>query len=176
MPAGRGGRPRRVNQDVLDEMHRLRRSGYANREIAEKVGRSERTVRRYVGEVEPDVKLRPDFGATELMAWFYEKILVDRRSLVAAVLKEWGEVFELGVDAVDETTRALREHVRALDEITIKKMAADESYRLEFYEEFMAPVRKEWVSNLKGQRDWRQLKRSWPPEVWVEDNDGEHEF
>ena len=55
-------------------MHRLRRNGYTNREIAEKVSRSERTVRRYVGDIEPDVKLRPEFGSDQLMDWFYDEI------------------------------------------------------------------------------------------------------
>ena len=165
-----------MNQDVLDEMHRLRRSGYTNREIAEKVLRSERTVRRYVGDVEPDVKLRPDVSVAELMDWFHEKILDLRRALIGIALSDWDEVFDLGVEAIDETTRALRGRVQALDEITIKKIAADESYRDEFFMEFMAPVMNRWLMDLRGQRDFRRLKRrSWPPEVWVEDDDGEHE-
>ena len=82
-------------------MHRLRRNGYTNREIAEKVSRSERTVRRYVGDIEPDVKLRPEFGSDQLMDWFYDEILAKRRSVVAWARQKWDERFELGVDSPD---------------------------------------------------------------------------
>ena len=64
------GRPRMVNQTLLDKMVALRRSGYSLREIAEKVGRSERTVRRYVKDVEPQVEIRMDIDTDQLMDWF----------------------------------------------------------------------------------------------------------
>ena len=171
-----GGRPRRVNQDVLDQMRRLRRSGYTLREIAEKVERSERTVRRYVKDVEPDVRVRPDFGTNQLMVWFSEKILEYRRSLIAYMQEEWDEVLELGVEAVDEATTELRKRLEAMDKITIKRMMTDDTeFRQEYFEEFMTPVLRNWASNLNFLRNVRQLREAAGPSGWLEDDDHDEE-
>ena len=41
-----GGRPRRVNQDMVDQMVELRQKGYTSKDIVGQVGVSERTVKR----------------------------------------------------------------------------------------------------------------------------------
>ena len=148
------------------------------REIAEKVSRSERTVRRYVRDIEPDVKLRPEFGSDQLMDWFYDEILAKRRRLVAAARKKWDESFELGVDLVDETMRSLRERIEAMDEITIRRMTTDEEYRHEYFEEFMWSVLERWVSDLNALRQWREVFRNnFGLDTYYEGgDDDEHEF
>ena len=51
------GRPRLVNQVLLDRMVELRRQGFSHQQIAEKVQPSERTVRRYLQGVTPKLEL-----------------------------------------------------------------------------------------------------------------------
>lgn len=178
MSTGRenGGRPQRVNQDVLDEMSRLRRRGYTIREVAEKVGRSERTVRRYVKGIEPQVKARSDLGSAQLMDWFYDQVLDRRRTLIVFAHNRWDEVVELGVEVIDETARALRKRVSVMDEITVNRMASDEDYRREYFEEFIAPVVKKWMEHLILLRQWAHMAEAAGPGAFVEDDYDGHEF
>src|SRR5258708_15500182 len=55
--AEKPGRPRLGNQVLLDRMVELREQGFSHQEIAEKVDRSPRTVRRYTKGVSPRLEL-----------------------------------------------------------------------------------------------------------------------
>jgi hypothetical protein len=50
---------RRVTQETIDEMAALRRQGLPFEQVGARVGCSERTARRYVGHVEPELSLPP---------------------------------------------------------------------------------------------------------------------
>lgn len=162
------GRPRLVNQVVLDKMVTLRRSGHSMQEIAKKVGRSERTVRRYVKDVEPHVELREDLDSTELMDWFFDELLSQRRWITADASKHWNESFDLGVEVVDSTMKVLRERVEAMEEITVMRLKADESLRRQFFKEFMEPVLLRWVRGLNVVRGRKVLDRHFGPHGWEE--------
>jgi hypothetical protein len=77
-----GGRPerRRVTQETIDEMAALRRQGLPFEQVGVRVGCSERTARRYVGHVEPELSLPP--SKTEPNAQ-------DPRQLCARLLSEF---------------------------------------------------------------------------------------
>ena len=144
------GRPRLVSQAVLDKMVSLRRQGHSMREIAKKVHRSERTVRRYVKGIQPHVELRTDLDSAELMDWFFDELLSKRRWITAAAAEHYKEQFDLGVEAVDAAMRLLRERLGAMDKITVERLRADESLRRQFFEEFTVPVIVRWVRELKS--------------------------
>ena len=133
---------------MLDKMVALRRNGYSMREIAHEVGRSERTVRRYVKDVEPHVELREDLDTVQLMDWFYDAVLAERRTIVAQATEHWNESFDLGVEAVDSTMRLLRERVEAMEKTSVMRLKADESLRRQFFTEFMPPVILRWARGL----------------------------
>ena len=61
----------------------LRRDGFTMKAIAEKVGVSERTVRRYVRGVEPDIRMPSELDSNELTDGFYDQVLASRRRIVA---------------------------------------------------------------------------------------------
>ncbi len=52
-----GSTRRRVTQEMIDEMTELRHQGLTHKEIGKRMGCSERTSRRYVGKVEPQLHL-----------------------------------------------------------------------------------------------------------------------
>ena len=49
----------RVNQEMVDQMADLRRQGLTFKEIGAHLACSERTARRYAGQVEPQIQLPP---------------------------------------------------------------------------------------------------------------------
>ena len=61
----------------------LRRDGFTMKAIAEKVGVSERTVRRYVPGVEPDIRMPSELDSNELTDGFYDQVLASRRRIVS---------------------------------------------------------------------------------------------
>ncbi len=164
------GRPRLVNQAVLDKMVSLRRQGYSMQEIAKKVHRSERTVRRYVKRIQPHVELRTDLDSAELMDRFFDELLSKRRWITAAASKHWKEQFDCGVEVVDSAMRLLRERLGAMDEITVKRLRADEPLRRQFLNEFMSPVILRWARGLNSVRVQRMLEVQFGG-PWVEVNE-----
>ena len=145
------------------------------REIAKKVHRSERTVRRYVKGVEPHVELRTDLDSAELMDWFFDELLSKRRWITAAASKHWKEQFDFGVEVVDSAMRLLRERLGAMDEITVKRMRANESLRRQFFEEFMSPVLNRWARGLNSDRVSKMLERQLGG-PWIEVNEPVEEW
>jgi len=162
------GRPRLVNQGVLDSMVSLRRQGFSMREIAKKVGRSERTVRRYVKDVEPHVEIRKHLDTTQLMDWFYDAVLAQRRLITAQAGEHWKESFDLGIEAVDSTMRLLRERLEAMEDITLTRLKTDEELRHQFFKEFISPVIIRWITGLNGDRMHKILDRTFGPFGWEE--------
>lgn len=151
-----------MNQETLDKMSSLRRDGFTMREIAERVSRSERTVRRYVKNVQPQIQIRmpSDLTSDEFTDWFYDKVLASRRGLVAAASEHWDETFELGLEAVDSAMKSLRELLAGMEKVSIRRLEADESLRDEFFDEFLKNVARDWASDLKTIHSWRQMVQS----------------
>ena len=148
-----------MNNVLLDQMVALRRDGFTMKVIAEKVRVSERTVRRYVRGVEPDIRMPSELDSDELTESFYDQILACRRRIVATAAELWDEQFELGFEAVDSTMKSLRKLLAGMEKVSIRKLAADESLRAEFFLEFMTHVRQDWVNELDTVRFLREFDR-----------------
>ena len=127
--------------------------------IAEKVGVSERTVRRYVHGVEPEVRMPSEVNWDELTDGFFDQVLAARRIIVKAGSEYWAEQFELGFEAVDSAMKSLRERLAGMEKVSIRKLTADESLRSEFFHEFMTYVRQDWINELKTVQVFRELDR-----------------
>src|SRR5947208_14254514 len=69
------GRPRKVNQVLLDRMVELRKQGFSHREISQKVNRSVRTVGRYLRGVSPQLQLPTTPKRVYVLAWCSARIL-----------------------------------------------------------------------------------------------------
>ena len=144
----------------------LRRDGFTMKAIAEKVGVSERTVRRYVRGVQPDIRMPSELGPDELTDGFYDQVLATRRRIVASASEYFAEPFELGLEAVDLAMKSLRELLAGMEKVSIRKLGADQSLRAEFFHNFMTQVRCDWVNELKTVRVLRQF--TWGSDVYEE--------
>ena len=79
--------------------------------IAEKVRVSERTVRRYVRGVKPEIRVPSELDSDELTDGFFDQVLAARRRIVKVGSEHWDEPFELGFEAVDSAMKSLRERL-----------------------------------------------------------------
>lgn len=70
-----------MNQVLLDRMVELRKKGFSHREIAQKVGRSERTVRRYTKGISPRVELPMQPKRVDVLVAYSKVILALRERL-----------------------------------------------------------------------------------------------
>ena len=138
----------------------LRRDGFTMKVIAEKVGVSERTVRRYVRGVEPDIRMPSELDSDELTESFYDQVLASRRRIVAIASEYWAEPFELGMEAVDSAMKSLRGLLAGMENVSIRKLGADDSLRAEFFHEFMTHVHRDWISELKTEHFFREFDGS----------------
>ena len=163
------GRPCEVNKILLDQMVSLRRDGFTMKAIAEKVGVSDRTVRRYVRGVEPDIRIPSELDSDELTDWFYDQVLASRRRVVAIASEYWDEPFELGLEAVDSAMKSLRKLLSGMEKVSIRKLGADEALRAEFFHDFMTHVRRDWLSELNVIRIFRQF--TWQSEAYEDQAD-----
>ena len=127
--------------------------------IAEKVGVSERTVRRYVRGVEPDVRMPSELNSDELTDGFFDQVLAARRGIVKAGSEYLAEPFELGFEAVDSAMKSLRKLLSGMEQVSLRKLAADESLRAEFFRDFITRVRQDWVHELSAVQVLRELDR-----------------
>ena len=146
-----------MNNRLLDQMVSLRRDGFTMKAIAEKVGVSERTVRRYVRGVEPDIRMPSELDSDELTDRFYDQVLEARRRIVATASELWDEPVEVGFEAVDSAMKSLRERLAGMEKVSIRKLGADESLRAEFFHDFMTHVRRDWIDELKTDRFLRDF-------------------
>ena len=161
-----------MNNKLIEQMASMRREGFTMRAIAEEVRVSERTVRRYVSGVVPEIRLPSELNLEELADLFYDDILAQRRLLLKMVFEEWEESFELDFEAVDAAMQSLREQLSGMDKITIKRLGAGEELRAEFFAEFITRIAQEWIDQLKAIRFVRDMKRHFGDAVeWSDDAD-----
>ena len=131
------GRPRKVNQVLLDRMVELRKQGFSCREIAQKVQRSERTVRRYTRGVGPEVTLPTKIKRVDVLAHCGEIILYGRDRL------------ELTTQEVDHLFKKLRKTFEQRDPLTRDWLATDSRARLDF---LVHEVLRPGMSDIKLRR------------------------
>ena len=120
MPRKTPGRPRLVNQVLVNRMVALREQGFSHREIAEKVGRSERTVRRYTKGVSPQVELPTQPKRVDVLVACSKVILALRERL------------ELDTEEVDVVLKELRKTLDRKDPLSLEWLATDRHARVDF--------------------------------------------
>ena len=114
------GRPRLVNQVLVNRMVTLRQQGFSHREIAQKVARSERTVRRYTNGVSPQLQLPTTPKRVDVLVACTKVILELRGRL------------ELDTAEVDVVLKALRKTLDQKDPLTLEWLGTDSHARGDF--------------------------------------------
>ncbi len=117
MPRKTPGRPRLVNQVLVNRMVTLRQKGFSHGEIAQKVDRSERTVRRYTKGVSPQLQLPTTPKRVDVLVACTKVILEVRGRL------------ELDTADVDVVLKALRQTLDQKDPLTLEWLATDSHAR-----------------------------------------------
>lgn len=117
-----------MNQGLVNRMVTLRRQGFPHREIAEKVGCSERTVRRYTRGVTPQLELPRQHEPVDVLAVCVQSLLRQRT--------------QLGLDTreTDQMIKALRRKLQPMDPLAIDWLATDPQARRDFLHEFLRDV------------------------------------
>ena len=123
------GRPRLVNQVLANRMVALRKQRFSHKEIADKVERSERTVRRYTKGVSPQVELPAQPKRVDVLVACSKVILAYRERL------------GLDTEEVDVVLKELRKALDRKDPLTLEWLATDRRARLDFLvDEFLRQV------------------------------------
>lgn len=118
---------------MLDRMVALRKEGYTSVQIGAVVGASERTVKRYLGGVTPELERRLGIERGKLLnvyaAWL--------ENLVLGALK-WG------IGTLNTMLVALREAMRRMDDLTVGRLCQSKRARDRFFDEFVraSPIGK----------------------------------
>lgn len=139
---GREGPParRRVTQEAIDRMTALRRQGFTFRGIGSRLGCSERTVRRYVGKVEPQLHLPEASPPPEV-----EDARQLRDWLARWFSEQWYrvEAYPRPRDSVAflaESNRLIQERLCEMDQLTLALLRRDRALRLRFVLEALGPL------------------------------------
>ena len=137
------GRPRLVNQVLLDRMVELRHQGFSHREIAQKVNRSVRTVGRYLRGVSPQLQLPTTPKRVDVLTRCGKIILYARDRL------------ELTTQEVDYLFKKLRKTFEQRDPLTRDWLATDSRARVDFlFNEVLRPAMSEiklrrWIEHFR---------------------------
>ena len=150
------GRPRKVNQVLLDRMVELKKQGFSHHDIARKVKRSVRTVGRYLRGVSPQLRLPTAPKRVDVLTWCSARIL-------AWVVPRW----KLNPKEVDVILKRLRKVIAGKDPLTVQWLAAHEEPRLEFLlHEFLPSA----CSNMKTDREFERIRQELGGfDEWIED-------
>ena len=141
------GRPRLVNQVLVNRMVALRRQGFSHLEIAKKVLRSERTVRRYLRGVSPRLELPTAPKRVNVLAWCSARIVA------------WRQRWKLTAQEVDSVIKRLRKTLDEKDPQTLQWFATDPEARREFLvEEFFPAALRDVDSDRQIQRVINELR------------------
>ena len=133
-----GGRPRRVNQDMVDQMVELRQKGFTSKDIAGQVGVSERTVKRYVSGVTPSLQRNLTLDHEEMLACLFRWVALLSRRL-------W-----LPFKDINKLAAELRQEVDELDDLVINLLRENERERKIFFIQFIGNHRWDGGINLSG--------------------------
>lgn len=143
MPRNPPGRPRLVNQVLLNRMIELRKQGFSHREIAEKVRRSERTVRRYTHDVRPQIVVAVAAKPVDVLA------------ACGRIILQLRERLELTTQEVDYVFKHLRKTFESRDPLTRAWLATDAKARSDF---LVYDVLRSAMGDIKIRRWIQQFK------------------
>ena len=125
---------RRMTQEAVDAMEHLRRQGLTFEEIGARLGCSERTARRYVGQVEPRIHLpgkRTQLDADALR----EQLTEDFARAAWSGWKRWPST-----EFVNEVNRQVEERLAAMRPETLRLLAEDQRMRGQLFAQVVAPL------------------------------------
>lgn len=129
---------RRITQKMVNQMVELRRQGFTYKEIAERIGCSERTVRRYVGHVRVQVEApREPEPEGDL-----DRIRFRITQQFTSMLEEEFEVCP-SVTLIDEANRRLEVRLADTHAETLKLMAHNQTMRLRLFYEVVGPLEQD---------------------------------
>jgi hypothetical protein len=172
---------RRVTQETIDEMAALRRQGLPFEEIGRRVGCSERTARRYVGHVEPELALPPsrtDQDAENpralrgrLLSEFLETLYWDRRLRSLTVV--WETVDETMRRAIwggppsilflNEAEAILRERLDELRPRALTFLAQDSRSKARFLREVVGHLYRDYLRWHEFVQTFGETGEDWRP-------------
>ena len=174
---------RRTNQETIDEMAALRRQGVSFREIGAQLGCSERTARRYVGRVLPQLHLPQASPALEtdpralrdrLLSEFIDLLYAEPRLRSLTVM--WHRVDDSTSEAeyggppsilfLSEAERLLQERLDSIGLLALRLLAKDRRSKLRFMREVVGFLYWDYVGwhqfaqnfgsgDLETGEDWR---------------------
>jgi hypothetical protein len=136
--AAKGSQPapkRRVTQESINEMAALRRQGLTFQGIGARLGCSERTARRYVGQVRsqlqlpeavPESTVEEPHRMRDWLARFFSNILYHYKGYPEP---------SLSVAFLAEATRLIEESLEALPALTLELLMNDPALRIRFLKE-----------------------------------------
>ena len=138
-PESRSGPSRRrVTQETVDAMEHLRRQGLTFEEIGARLGCSERTARRYAGNVEPRIELpakRPRLDPEALR----EQLTEHFARAAWSGWKRWPST-----EFVNEVNRQLEERLAAMRPETLRLLAEDPRMRGQLFAQIAVPLYRDF--------------------------------
>ncbi len=157
----------RVNQEKVDQMAAYRRQGLTNEEIGIRLGCSERTVRRYTGQVEPQIHLPPAIPEPEpaspgrlredLARWFSDLLYKN---------EEHPRPRE-SVRFMAEAMRLVRERLAESDPLVLELLVKDSRMRLSLLNEAVGETYHDFKRFIKWQATWEHLDTASSAVKWV---------
>ncbi len=177
-PKRDGGR--RVTQEHIDRMATLRRQGVSFEEIGVKVGCSERTARRYAGQVERHLVLPArtrdsDFDPralreTLLVNWM-ERLHADTglRAVTARIhrIDEWNEEWIYGCPPsilfLSEAEHQLRGRLSKTGDLALRLMARADESQVRFIQEVVGALAADYISWHRFSQNFSEAGDDWRP-------------
>jgi hypothetical protein len=157
---------RRVTQETVDEMATLRRQGLTFKEVGQRVGSSERTARRYVGRVQPQLHL-PSANP--------EPEVEDPRQMRERLARWFSDLlYKLNdnprpresVTFLGEATRMMRERLEATDPLTLELMIKDVELRKRFVVEVVGRLYSDYKLLVHMDVEFSQMSPSQAAAAW----------
>ncbi len=134
---GASARVHRVNQTKVDRMIELRRQGFSHTEIGERVGCSERTVRRHTKAVSPQLVHAGDPKRVDFVTWCSQRAFAVKDRL------------ELSVPEIDVAIKLARQAVLKLDELTVQRLELDPKMRMDFWLHVVWPAAAREIRSVR---------------------------
>ena len=186
-----------MTQETIDEMADLRRQGFTHKEIGERKGCSERTSRRYVGNVEPRLQLprgnsEPEANPRTLRERFASEFLEllhgDER--LRSFTVSWKTVDEDTQEAIwggppsilflSEAERLIRERLDAIGDLALGLLARDKRSQHRFLREVIGFLYADYVHWHQFAQNFDETGEDWrpprerPPAEEIDEDDLDH--
>ena len=189
---------RRVTQKMVDQMAELRRQNLTFKDIGVRLHCSERTARRCVGKVEPQLQLpernpEPEAEAPRQMrerfaSEFLEILYGDER--LRSLTLRWQKVDEATKKAIwggppsilflSEAERLIRERLDAIGDLALRLLARDKRSQHRFLREVIGFLYADYVQWHQFAQNFDETGEDWrpprerPPAEEIDEDDLDH--